>query len=132
MALFLAKFWRGAGAAAEGPGPPAEGPAWGRPNREGHRRPPPPWGAGGWGRPNREGHHRRRRGARGGGRPQRVPDKFIKYKEKAKMRKTTGNPDQTGNLPIKFEFRTSIFLKCVGHAIAGPNPTQYTKWAPNN
>ena len=36
--------------------PPAEGPgaarrgAWGRPNREGHRRPPPPpWGPGGGG-----------------------------------------------------------------------------------
>ena len=41
--------------------------ACGRPNREGHRRPPPPWGPGGWGRPNREGHRRRRRGARGGG-----------------------------------------------------------------
>ena len=65
---------------------------------------------------------RRRRGARGGGaartvrataaaavgpgggRPQRVPDKLIKYKEKTEMRETTGNPDQTGNLPIKVEF----------------------------
>ena len=39
-----------------------------------------------------------------GGRPQRVPDKLIKYKERAEMRETTGNPDQTGNLPIKVEF----------------------------
>ena len=77
---------------------------WGRPNREGHRR---RRGArGGWGRPNREGHRRRRRGARGGGggRPQRVPVKLIEYKEKTEMRETTGNPDQTGNLPIKVEF----------------------------
>ena len=60
-------------------------------------------GPGGRGRPNREGHRRRRRGARGG-RPQRVPDKLIKYKEKTEMRETTGNPDQTGNLPIKVKF----------------------------
>ena len=43
-------------------------------------------------------------GPGGGGRPQRVPDKLIKYKEKTEMRETTGNPDQTGNLPIKAEF----------------------------
>ena len=40
----------------------------------------------------------------GRGRPQRVPDKSIKYKEKTEMRESTGNPDQTGNLPIKVEF----------------------------
>ena len=40
----------------------------------------------------------------GGGRPQRVPDKLIKYEEKTEMRETTGNPDQTGNLYIKVEF----------------------------
>ncbi len=33
-----------------------------------------------------------------------VPDKLIKYEEKTEMRETTGNPDQTGNLPIKVEF----------------------------
>ena len=82
----------GPGPPAEGPGPPAEGPgaarrgARGRPSREGHRRPPPPWGPG-----------------RGGWRPQRVPDKLIKYKEKTEMRETTRNRNQTGNLFTKVE-----------------------------
>ena len=49
--------------------------------------PPPPWGPG------------------GGGRPQRVPDKLIKYKEKTEMRETTGNPDLTGNLQSFARFR---------------------------
>ena len=94
---------RGLGPPAEGPGAARRG-AWGRPNREGHRRPPPPWGPGKWGRPNREGHRRRRRGARGGGRPQRVPDKLIKYSEKTDMRETTTNP-VTGNLQSFARFR---------------------------
>ena len=64
----------------------------------------PAVGPEGWGRPNREGHRRRRRGARGGGRLQGVPDELIKNKEKTEMRETTGNPDQTGNLAIKVEF----------------------------
>ena len=33
-----------------------------------------------------------------------VPDKLIKYKEKTEIRETTGNPDQTGHLPIKVKF----------------------------
>ena len=37
-------------------------------------------------------------GGRGGGRPQRVPDKFIKYEEKTEMRETTKNQDPTNNL----------------------------------
>ena len=36
-------------------------------------------------------------GPGGGGRPQRVPDKLIKYKEKTEMRETPKNPDLTGN-----------------------------------
>ena len=31
-------------------------------------------------------------------RPQRVPDKLIKYKEKTEMRETPKKPDLTGNL----------------------------------
>ena len=59
----------------------------------------------GAGRPNREGHRRRHHGAPGGwGRPQRVPVKLVNYGEKTEMRETTGNPDQTGNLPINVEF----------------------------
>ena len=34
----------------------------------------------------------------GGGRPRRVPDKLIKYKEKTAMRETPQKPDLSGNL----------------------------------
>ena len=40
----------------------------------------------------------------GGGRPQRVPVKLIKYKEKTEMRETRKNQDLTGNLLANLTF----------------------------
>ena len=114
--------------AAEGPGPPAEGPG---PLAEGP----------GAARTVRATADRRRRGARGGGaartvrataaavgpgvgggRPQRVPDKLIKYEEKTEMRETTKNPDLTSNLQSFARFRRKPKMTFL---VVGFRPNQY-------